>query len=158
MLVITIVIEAQTSRRIREVVGLIVDVAIAQREAMSRVDIPVKAYQPLEGFAGDVLRSIATAIITKAGELVSDLLSIFLGHYRAIAWSKGRRTDALDIFTVSKEEELILYDRTTEGETNRILILLVELLASGNVLTSSRTEEVLVIVVVVDRAVEGIGT
>ena len=158
MLVITIVIEAQTSRRIREVVGLIVDVAIAQREAMSRVDIPVKAYQPLEGFAGDVLRSIATAIITKAGELVSDLLSIFLGHYRAIARSKGRRTDTLDIFTVSKEEELILYDRTTESETNRILILLVELLASGNVLTSSRTEEVLVIVVVVDRAVEGIGT
>ena len=85
VLVVTVVVEAQARRRVREDVGLIVDVAVAQREAMSGVDVPVKADQPLEGFAGDILRSIATTIVAEARELVSDLLSIFLGDDRAVA-------------------------------------------------------------------------
>ena len=89
VLVVTVVVEAQARRRVREVVGLIVDVAVAQREAMSGVDIPVKADQPLEGFAGDILRSVAATIVAEARELVSDLLSIFLGDDRAVARGEG---------------------------------------------------------------------
>ena len=158
VLVVTVVVEAQARRRVREDVGLIVDVAVAQREAMSGVDVPVKADQPLEGFAGDILRSVAATIVAEARELVSDLLSIFLGDDRAVARGEGRGTDTLDVFAVSEEEELVAEDRTTEREADGVLILLVEGLAGLDVLTSSRAEEVLVVVVVVDRAVEGVGT
>ena len=158
VLVVTVVVEAQARRRVREVVGLIVDVAVAQREAMSGVNVPVKADQPLEGFAGDVLRSVAATIVAEARELVSDLLSIFLGDDRAVARREGRGTDTLDVLTIGEEEELVAEDRTTEREADGVLILLVESLTGLDVLTSSRTEEVLVVVVVVDRAVEGVGT
>ena len=96
---------------------------VAQREAMSGVDVPVKADQPLEGFAGDILRSVATTIVAEARELVSDLLSIFLGDDRAVAWREGRGTDTLDVLTIGEEEEFVAEDRTTEREADGVLIL-----------------------------------
>ena len=77
------------------------------------------------------------------------------GTTEPLPGGEGRGTDTLDVFAVSEEEELVAEDRTTEGEADGVLILLVESLAGLDVLTSSRAEEVLVVVVVVDRAVEG---
>ena len=121
------------------------------------VDVPVQTKQSLESFAGDATRGISSGIIAKRLQLSRYLVGFFLSDLAVIfPWDVGRRNYLLDIFTVSEEEELILDDRTTEGEAHRILVLLVELLAELDILTSSRAIEVLIVIVVIDRAVEGI--
>ena len=124
---------------------------------MRLADIPVKADKPLVSVARHITRCVSTSVIAKILELLLYLISLSLSDIGVtLSWDVVRWIHLLNVLTVGEEEELILNDRTTEGEAEGILILLVELLAVLNVLTRSRAEEVLIVVIVVDRSVEDV--
>ena len=124
---------------------------------MCLADVPVQTDKPLVGVARHVTRSISTSIVAKRLELLLYLISLSLGDIGvALPWDVVRWIHLLDILPVGEEEELVLDNRATEGKAHRILKLLVELLTALDILTWSRAKEVLVVVVIVDRAMEGI--
>ena len=124
---------------------------------MSLIDIPVKTEEPLVGTVGDVSRLVSASIVAEFLELLLYLVGFLLGDLGVlIPRDVVGGIDLIDELPVSEEEELILNDRSSEGKADGILILLVELLTVLDVLARSRAKEILVVVVVVDRPVEGI--
>ena len=132
--------------------------AVAQGKVVGLVDVPVQTQQPLVGLLGDVLCLVATSVVAELLELLGYLLSFLDGDAgEAIARDEGSGRDLLDVLSVGEEEELVLDDGPTEGEADGVLILLGQLGALSDILACGRSVEVLIMVEVIDRAVQAVG-